>query len=212
MNWNFKTSNIVVFTALLALVGCASNGSSPLRSPSNPEIRVPRNHVEVIEANSSGDSDFSGLYNTFEIKATILNSQVRDALTARQAEYYQWDHAQTDSDRDRQLQENSSEADVFMSFSTPIRKNDNLADKKTIWRVFLEADGHRYQGTVKKDRRLLTEIQALFPYHTRWNTPYLLSFPVSMSAIESNLIKLTITGPAGSRTLEFRPVIGHKSL
>jgi hypothetical protein len=159
--------------------------------------------VEVIEANSSGDSEFAGLYNTFELKATILNTPVREALVQRQAEYYQWDAAQVSTEREKATQENSAEAAVFISFSTPERRNDNLADKKSIWRIFLDVGGRRYVGQAKKDRRLIAELQALFPFHTRWNTPYLLSFPVGMSAIENQTMKLTVTGPLGSRVLEF---------
>jgi hypothetical protein len=126
-------------------------------------------------------------------------------LIQRQSEYYQWDNAQVTTERDKSLQENSSEAAVFVSFSTPERRNDNLADKKTIWRVFIDAGGKRYAGQVKKDRRLIAELQALYPYHTRWNTPYMFIFPVAMSAIETGAITLTVTGPLGTRRLEFSP-------
>ena len=97
----------------------------------------------------------------------------------------------------------SAETTAFLSFSTPERKNDNLADAKAIWRIILESGGRRYVGKAKRDRRLLAELQALYPYHTRWNTPYLITFPVAMTALETQTIKLTLTGPLGSRILEF---------
>lgn len=190
----------------LTLGGCSSGGKAPLREPTVPGISIPKTHTEVIEKNSTGDSEFAGLYNTFELKATVLNSQVREALIQRQAEYYQWDSAQLSSEREKSLQENSSEAAVFVSFSTPERRNDNLADKKTIWRIFLDVGGKRYVGQAKKDRRLIAELQSLYPFHTRWNTPYMFTFPVAMSAIETESIKLTVTGPLGSRVLEFAPM------
>lgn len=195
-----------VIALSFATTACSSGGKSPLNEPGPPEISIPKTHTEVIERNSSGDAEFAGLYNTFELKATVLNSQVREALIQRQGEYYQWDQGQLSSEREKSLQENSSEAAVFVSFSTPERRNDNLADKKTIWRVFLDAGGKRYVGQVKKDRRLIAELQALYPFHTRWNTPYIFSFPVAMSAIETETMKLTVTGPLGSRVLEFSPV------
>jgi hypothetical protein len=204
---------VYVLCAIGMAIGCGactstsntneSTASTPLKTSGPESIHVPKSHVEVIEANSSGDSEFAGLYNTFELKATILNTPVREALVQRQAEYYQWDPAQVSSEREKATQENSAEAAVFISFSTPERRNDNLADKKSIWRIFLDVGGRRYVGQAKKDRRLIAEIQALFPFHTRWNTPYLLSFPVGMSAIENQTMKLTVTGPLGSRVLEF---------
>ena len=200
----------------LLLVGCTSmdeasdnseaDASSPLISDGPFNITVPQKHRAIINQNSAGDAQFAGLYNTFELKATIVNSEVREALTKRQAAYYQWDQAQQSSEREKALQELSSETNVFLSFSTPERKNDNLADKKSIWRVFLDVGGRRYVGQAKKDRRLIAELQAQFPFHTRWNTPYILTFPVSTTAIETQPIKLTLTGPLGSRVLEFKPI------
>lgn len=203
--------HILVGILSLTIGACSTSGKPPLREPEAPGITVPKPHTEIIEKNSSGDSEFSGLYNTFELKATILNTPVRDALIQRQAEYYQWDQAQISAEREKSLQENSSESAIFVSFSTPERRNDNLADKKTIWRVFLDVGGKRYVGQAKKDRRLIAELQSLFPFHTRWNTPYIFTFPVAMNAIETDPIKLTVTGPLGSRVLEFSPV-SHSGL
>lgn len=181
------------------------DASNPLVAEGPFNITVPATHTKLIELNSAGDSQFAGLYNTFELKATVMNSDVREALVRRQAAYYQWDSAQIATEREKTTQEASSETVFFLSFATPERRNDNLADKKTIWRIFLDAGGRRYVGQAKKDRRLLAEIQAQFPYHTRWNTPYLLTFPVGTTAIETQAMKLTITGPLGTRVLEFKP-------
>jgi hypothetical protein len=211
MNLFFMSASILAlsFTACASLDGEPTdpsevNARSPLRAEGPYNLRVPKSHTVVVEDNSAGDSQFSGLYNTFEIKATILNSEVREALIRRQAQYYQWDQAQQNTEREKAVQELSSEATAFLSFSTPERKNDNLADKKSIWRIFLDVGGRRYVGQAKKDRRLIAELQAQFPFHTRWNTPYILTFPVGMTAIETQPMKLTLTGPLGSRVLEFR--------
>lgn len=185
--------------------GDSPDASSPLISEGPANITVPANHRHIINQNSAGDAQFAGLYNTFELKATILNSVVREALIQRQTQYYQWDAAQQSTEREKSNQEASSETTVFLSFATPDRKNDNLADKKAIWRTFLDVGGRRYVGQAKKDRRLIAELQAQFPYHTRWNTAYLLTFPISTTAIETQPIKLTLTGPLGSRMLEFKP-------
>jgi hypothetical protein len=133
-----------------------STASSPLKT-SDPESirRAEVSHVEVIEANSSGDSEFAGLYNTFELKATILNTAVREALVQRQAEYYQWDAAQVSTEREKATQENSAEAAV----SSLVLQL--LSDEMTTWRTknrsgefFLMLAARRYVGQAKKDRRL----------------------------------------------------------
>lgn len=213
---------LVALVAFALQVSCAhgvsgnsteTTSSSPLVTENPVGLKIPYSHSAVIEQYSAGDSEFAGLYNTFELKATLLNTDVREALIRRQAEYYQWDEAQQSTEREKATQELSAETEVFLSFATPERKNDNLTDKKSIWRIFLDVGGRRYVGQPKKERRLIAELQAQFPFHTRWNTPYMLSFPVSAKAIETQTVKLTLTGPLGSRVLEFKPVpLGSNSI
>lgn len=206
--------NLITALAIPALVitGCASGptensqgvAASPLEAERVETLAVPADHSLVIEKSSSGDSEFSGLYNTFELKATILNSTVRDSILKRQSEYYLWEPSLLNAEREKAAQELSSETSVFLSFSTPERKNDNLADTKAIWRIYLEAGNRRYVGKAKRDRRLIAELQSLFPYHTRWNSPYVITFPVAANALDGQPIRLTVTGPLGTRVLEFR--------
>lgn len=207
------TATALTFITMVMTAGCATtseqgdaaDASSPLIAEGPANMSVPADHRHIINQNSAGDAQFAGLYNTFELKATLLNSVVREALIRRQSQYYQWDASQQATEREKSNQEASAETTVFLSFATPDRKNDNLADKKAIWRIFLDVGGRRYVGQAKKDRRLIAELQAQYPYHTRWNTSYLLTFPISTQAIETQPIKLTLTGPLGSRTLEFKP-------
>jgi hypothetical protein len=201
-----KNARIIigVMTVCILSFGCSSNQIDEHAEPSDgtvPDVKL--SHELKIERYSAGDTEYQGFYNNFEYKATILNGPVRDALLKRQAEYFQWDKDKTLSERDKSNQEAATETVLFLSFFTPDRHNDNLADSKTIWRIYLDAGGHRYQGKAKKEKRLLAELEALYPYHTRWNTPYMLSFPVPTNAIETQSSTLTITGPLGSRVVTF---------
>lgn len=209
---------VISAAAMVFMTGCASSpteqqprtqtpptaAAAPIQAERVETLAVPAEFAESIERYSSGDSEFSGLYNTFEMKATVLNGPVRDAVLKRQSEYYQWDPSQLATEREKASQELSSETGFFLSFFTPERKNDNLADTKAIWRVYLEVSGRRYVGKAKRDRRLTAELQSLFPYHTRWNSPYLITFPVAVSALEGQTLRFTVTGPLGTRVLEFQ--------
>jgi hypothetical protein len=179
----------------------ASSTSGVNNDASTPES--PEAYSMKIEAYSDGEAEYSGFYNNFEYKATLLNTSIRDALIKRQSEYYQWDRDKLATEREKSNQEMATETAIFMSFFTPDRKNDNLADIKSIWRIYLDVGGRRYQGKVKKLRTLLAELQALYPYHTRWNTSYLVQFPVPTTAIESQDSKLTVTGPLGTKMVSF---------
>jgi hypothetical protein len=206
---SFFLHQFVCFIAApFLLAACASTDSSnrELRSQAveNGSVEVPVDHRSSIEAYSAGDTEYSGFYNNFEYKATLLNSAIRAALLDRQISIYQWDREKSQTAREKSNQEMSSETTVFISFFTPERRNDNLTDDKSIWKVYLEAGSRRYEGKPKKVRTLLAELQALYPYHSRWNTPYLVIFPVPTTAIESQDSSITVTGPLGSRTVQFK--------
>lgn len=205
--------SVAAFIFIVA-VGCATNPPGADNSHSNVAKSEATNQTTNSNTNSvsygmqidrfsDGDAEYSGFYNNFEYKATLLNSAIRSALLQKQNDYYQWDRDKFMKERDKSDQEAATETSVFLSFFTPDRKNDNLFDSKSIWRVYLEADGRRYQGKVKRVRSLLAELQTLYPYHTRWNTPYVLSFPVPTNSIESQNSTLTVTGPLGSKTVRF---------
>lgn len=161
-------------------------------------------YAALIDRNSDGQSEYNGFHNNFEFRGTLLNSAVYDGMLKRQADYYQWEDEKLSTEKEKIAQETSSMTKIHVSFFTPERKNDNLTGSKTIWRIFLDAGGQRYAGTVKKDNRLLAELQVLYPYHTRWTTPYIFEFPVPTSVIEGQNATLTVTGPLGTRTINFK--------
>lgn len=208
---------IAVFLSAL-LSGCSSQptaaGAQPTESsdrqrsttdsiPSEDPIVV---YTRAIDRFSDGDADYSGFYNKFEYKATLHNSFIRTTLLSRQNDYYQWEREKFTLERDKSAQEMATQTTVFLSFYTPDRRNDNLSDVKSIWRIYLDAGGRRYEGKIKKLRQLFAELQTLYPYHTRWNTPYLVTFPVPTNAIETQNSVLTVTGPLGTRTVKFSAV------
>jgi len=167
------------------------------------KIESDKSYELEIGKYSAGEAEYNGFYNNFIYKATLHNSEIRSNLLQRQNEYYKWDHSKLLSEADKMEKEAAIQTNIFLSFYTPDRNNDNLADTKTIWKIYLEVGGQRYEGKAKKLRWLIAEIQALYPYHTRWNTPYLLSFQVPMSTIEGQDMTLMLTGPLGTRSVQF---------
>jgi hypothetical protein len=190
----------IIVSSLLA-AGCS--GLNAL-APAEPEPRSARNreYSSVVLAASSEETDYSGLHNTFSYRATLLTQAVRRAQLRQIAQAYLWEPGQLATEIEKADQENASETRVFLSFYTPERRNDNLADSKSIWRVLLEIDQTKIAGQVRKSKQLLAELQSLYPFHTRWNTPYIVTFPVAMRGLEGRTVKLTVTGPLGSRTVD----------
>lgn len=198
---NNKMKKLMLSLFVVSLCSCTS-------VPNEPQVVANRinetSYTALIDRNSDGQSEYNGFHNNFEFRGTMLNSAVSDGMIKRQGDYYQWEGEKESGEREKAAQEMSSMTRIHVSFFTPERKNDNLGDLKSIWRIFLDAGGQRYTGTVKKDRRLISELQVLYPYHTRWTTPYVFEFPVPTTVIEGQDSTLTVTGPLGTRTIKFK--------
>jgi hypothetical protein len=193
--------------ALLLAFGCVAPekarepGGSQQMLPNGGGTRDP--YLQVIENFSRGETEYEGLYNQFTYKATIVNSAVRESMLLKEADYFKWDPSQLQIERDKAAEKMATATDVFISFYTPERKNDNLTDSKSIWRVYLDFNGKRYEGKPRKARKLFAEMATLFPYHTRWNTAYYIEFQVPTAEAEGGSSKLTVTGPLGIKEVEF---------
>ena len=185
---------------LLLSLGCASV------SPNNNGVMVisQGEYEKRIEVFSRKIETYQGLINTIHMSATLLNSQVIEAQLLQKARLFQWDQTTLDSERQKALEEVNKTTQIFVSLYTPEKKHDDLHKNQTLWKIFMDANGKRYEGKVKKIKLLTDEIRGLYAYHTRFATPYSIVFPVSVRSIENTNIKLTVTGPVGSATVQFK--------
>ena len=202
-----------VFALLLSAILVSACTSDPTQSgPTHPDPEKLRTlnektsqaeYEKVLEKYSAGDVEYNGFYNSFGFHVALLNSELIEANVKRQAFYYMWDQVRIEAERDKAFKKAAEASDVFLSFYTPDKHDDNLTTDKSIWRVLLDFGGKRYVGKIKKLKNNLSELATLYPFHTRWNTAYLVSFPVPVSQSEAQASKLTITGPLGSRSIDF---------
>jgi hypothetical protein len=152
------------------------------------------NHIQV----------YSGLYNTVDMTGTLLNSAVAKAQLDQNARKYQWDAARYTTEKasfDARMQ---NETEIFLSFYTPERKHDDLHKNQTLWKIFLDTNNKRLEGKVKKVKLLTQEIRSLYPYHTTFATAYSITFAIPTRLVELSSSKLTVTGPVGTASLDFR--------
>lgn len=185
----------------LLLSACASQTTAPTAAPALSADA----YLDVIEKHSDKVRRYSGFYNTLDVEATAINSTVAQAQLSRQADLLQWDEKRIGEEKGKFENRLNKEAEFFFSFFTPERKNDDLFKPNSMWKIFLDVDGRRYEGKATKIKLQLVEIQALYPYHNRFYTPYTVTFPVPMRSIESKPLKVTITGSVDSGTLQFNP-------
>lgn len=160
-------------------------------------------YIEKIEKFSAGDKQFAGLYHQFEYRTTLLNRDVSKTIHERLEKYYAWDEQESAEKLRERMSELDNKTIFWMSFFTPERKNDNLANKVSIWKIYLKVGNSRYEGQVKKANKNFSEAKGLFPYHSRWATPYYVEFPVPTEQVTDQKLTMIVTGPLGRREVTF---------
>lgn len=167
-----------------------------------PEISA-SDYSDVLKSKTKKIEIYDGLYNILTVQATWLDSQVTEASLSQSARISQWNEYLYKEERSKKINKNAESTEFFVSLYTPERKHSDLAKTKNLWKIFLEVDGQRYEGKATKVKLLLSEVQALYPYHNRWSVPYIVSFPIATALVESKAAVLTFTGAVGSAQLTY---------
>lgn len=191
--------------SLLSILALAVLSACQTTQPGYPSAEAYRDEVylPLLDQYTGTAKQYEGLHNKFEFKATLLNSKVARSQVELLGMYFQWDARQLNTKINQEETKLSENAYVFLSFFSPDTDIDDLAARKTPWRVYLENNGLRYEGRVKIPRELTQKLQKLYPYHDRWSKAFIVEFPVPMTVVEKNGSRLVLTGPVGSKTAEF---------
>ncbi len=194
-----------LLAALLALqVGCASTSEVEVaHSSESPHA----DYFGLVQKFTRQAYLYSGFINVFQLHATMINEEI----LARQLRYlsqsYGWSDDGYRKEREKAVQRASSSIDFFLSFFAADLMANGLDGEKSVWRFYLESAGQRYQGTVKKWKAPGPEIEAVFPFVTRWHTAYRVTFPVGTGQVQNQETKFVIQGPLGHQELAFPAVI-----
>lgn len=185
----------------LFVISCSTK--TPANTP-NLKLISESDYTDLIKKNSRQEQVYSGLYNAIDVSGVAVNTEVSEAQVDQLARVYIWDENKYTQEKIKAEEKLRKESEFFVSFFTPERKHDDLHKNKTLWKIFLDVEGKRYEGKVTKVKLLTEELQSLYPFHNRFSTPYTIVFPIPMKQIEgSSSIKLTITGPVGSSTVDY---------
>lgn len=184
---------------MIFLISCASTGINTY----GVNVISQREYERRISPYTKKIETYKGLINTLHMSATLINSAVADAQIQQKARLYQWDQNALESEINKIDAELNRTTQIFVSLYTPERKHDDLHKNETLWKMFLDSDGRRWEGKAQKIKLLATEVQALYPDHTQFATPYIITFPVPIKSIENQKLKLTITGSVAAASVQF---------
>ncbi len=167
-----------------------------------PEVSI-SDYDHIIESKTKKIEVYDGLYNILTVQGTWLDSQVTEASLSHSGRIFQWNEQIYKEERAKKINRNAESTEFFISIYTPERKHADLSKAKNLWKIYLEVNGQRYEGKATKVKLMLSEIQALYRYHNRWSTPYVISFPVATALVENKPATLTFTGAVGAAQLSF---------
>lgn len=146
---------------------------------------------------------YSGFMNALTFSVTTIDTEMIDATLARSAQIYEWNANKFLEENNKAKLNVNSKSEFFISVYTPERSHNDLSSSKSIWKVYLDVNNQRYEGTVTKVKGQLVDIQSLYPSHNRFSTPYKVEFLVPVSAIEKQTKTFTVTGPKASAKVTF---------
>lgn len=181
------------------LLGCASTYSNP-----HMQLIPESDYFSVVDKNTQKKQIYDGFMNTLDLSITMLTTELMRNQTDQQARIYQWTPENYQIEKGKVESDLAKETSFFVSVFVPERKHDDLHKKTTNWKMFLDVGGKRYEGKATRSKAQLAELVSLYPHHTRWQSAYKISFPVSTVIAENGDAKFTLTGPVASATFEFK--------
>ena len=191
---------ILLLIAATSFYGCATQGGA----------------VKVVDYHASLDrwTAAKEVTNGFELrlamKGTFKSLPYRTAYVDQYASSYRLDAAAGASMLERQKDDYEKYNEFFVSvFTADMRWND-LDDKKSIWKLYLEDDrGARLSPvSIKRVERSDPSFHELYPYFDPWSVGYIVLFPKysetgsePIPGKDTKQIKLIVTGLLGEAEL-----------
>ncbi len=183
-----------------AMLGCSVK---PIKNNSGIEAMSERSYRSLVTKNTSKTSQYSGFYQTFQADMTIMTAELQTEMLKQRAEFLQWDQTTYQAERDKMMQEAAAYSKFFMRFFSPENEYDDLHKGKTIWKVYLDYNGTRFEGKVRKLTDKFVEMQNIYPHLDRFSSPYEITFNVPMTTVEAGASKVTLTSSLGSAEFKF---------
>lgn len=190
---------LLTFILCLSLCSCVT----VIQPGMENNIISQSDYDKVLDSQTKNIETYNGLYNTVNMSGSLLRNVLIEAQLRQMARLYQWNTSKFEEEKKKRLEASQKSTEVFVSFYTPEKKHDDLNKNQTLWKIFMDVGGRRLEGKATKIKLLTNEVQGLYTYHSRFSTPYMITFPIPTNEVEGRETKLTITGTVGSASLTF---------
>ncbi len=190
---------LILAISILVATSCATR----LKTPQGvPEVSI-ATYNKTVNDKTQKVEVYDGLYNKLTVQASWVDSLLTEYALSYNARLSQWNETKYREEREKKVNKNAESTEFFVSFYTPEKKHSDLNTNRSIWKIFLDVNGQRFEGKAVKMKLLFSEVQTMYPYHNRWSVPYSVTFPVATSLVEGKPATLTFTGPVGNAELNY---------
>lgn len=195
---------ILCCTLSVLAVACAAGAPRPELAPP-PSPNGSADYRGVIASHTKFYRKYDGFYESFRVHATLLSPECRDAIIQQRSKYLQWDAQKMQAEHDRSSQEMATQTQFLLQLYTPETDYNDLGKYNSIWKIYLEIEGHRFEGKVAKVHGKPIEFQAVYPQYDSFSRPYLLTFNVATSDVIRHDVKLILASTLGDAEFTFKP-------
>lgn len=203
-----KSALLLVLVICFFQMACQSGTKTNAVGQAGPDISGD-DYLDRIERNTKTVTHYEGFYNKFQAFATFQNTDVQTFILQKRSSVYQWDIATAQKEREKLFQENSTQTQFFLTLYTPSPRLNDLHKSTSIWKLYLEVNGQRYEGKALRHNGKLEDIQAIFPHFNRWSVAYDLIFTTPLGMVEKHPAKLILTSTQGTASFDFLPITNN---
>lgn len=188
----------------LLAVGCASTPEPAVNTDVVPAVNDSE-YAALINKLSQRQQSYDGFYNMYQAYVLLVTSEMQNAMLQRRGHFLQWNQQQWRQEKEKAAQEMSSQTRVILSFYSPEFQYDDFSKTNSIWKVYMEVGGQRYEGKAVKSVEKLVTLQNVFPFHEKFNTLYELRFNVPTTVAETGEPVIILTSSLGTSTFKIKP-------
>jgi hypothetical protein len=186
---------ILITIAVLSLSAC----SSPQKRGAEVGPRYEDSAYEAIyRRHTQFDKRYDGFYQLYEVYATLISPEIQTTILQKESDVYLWTPEKARMERERVMQESSNSTKMHLVMFTPNTSANDLNRKNSIWHMYLEVDGQRYEGTARKRIGPVEDIRSFIPTHNRFSVAYDVTFNVPTNAVTGKTVYFILTSALGT--------------
>jgi hypothetical protein len=187
---------------VLFLIACTT-APPPKETPPDPTYDLA--FQKTMSEHTRFYRKYDGFYESFRAHATMVTPEVQMAIATRRAQLMNWDQKKIALEREKAQQEMAAQSKIFLQFYAPETDYDDLNKINSIWHVYLEIDGRRFEGKIQKVKGKPIELAALHSEFDRFSTPYEITFNISTNDTIRHEAKLVLASTLGEAIFKFEP-------